>query len=871
MRESLNNLKLRLKAVFTRRQLDRDLDDELAFHLAMRQEKYASELGLSKDESRLAAKRKFGNDAIIKEGIREMWSFISIETLLQDVRYGARMLRKNPGFTVVAVLTLALGIGANSAIFSVVNAVLLHTIPFKDPGRLVSITEMEPFLADAPVSPADFCDWSVQNDVFEKTSLLNEGRFSFTGQGSPEQLPGATVSTNFFQMLGVEPVLGRDFSGAEDNAGNQSVALISYSLWQRRFSGDKSVLGKSMVLDGKSYSIIGVTPTLKFDHPDPEVWFPVSCQTKGILESRGTHYAAVWARLKPGVTVQRAQSEMDAIAKGLENKYPDSNSGLGVHVVPLAQSQTADLRAGLLLLLSAVLFVLLIACANVANLQLARSSSRQHELAVRAAVGASRARLIHQLLTEGLLLSLTGGLLGLALAYVAVPLLARRLPEYVVAIWSIKVDGSVVLFTFLISVGTAIIFGLVPAFKSSRPDLNDALGSSRRFSPAGHNRIRNFLVVAETAIALLLLVSAGLMLRSFLMLSADNPGFNPEGALTFRIDLPDYKYPGEKQPLFFKQAVEKIRALPGVIAAAGTQNLPGQNGNSSGVEIVGQPSLPSGHKPLVGTMVVTNGYFRTASVPIIQGRDFQETDDLKNPLVVIIDRRFAEHYFKGLNPIGQQVRLYGKDMQIIGIAENVKEHGFNANMPELYLSESQAPSSGMAIIARTSVDPESLAKSMEDAVHSIDSDQPVYAFRTLHAVFDENLMPVRLNTTLLVAFGLLALLLAAVGTYGVVSYSTSQRNHEIGIRLAMGATPSDVLRLIVFQGGRIALLGVGLGVAGSLLVTRWMSSLLFGIRPTDLPTFAVAAVALSLVGLLACYLPARRAISGDPLSALRSE
>ncbi|HYL98565.1 MAG TPA: ABC transporter permease [Blastocatellia bacterium] len=863
---------LRLKALVQRRRLEHDLEDEIAFHLAMREENYR-DAGMTAGEAHNAVRRRVGNVVLWKEISHDMWTFVSLENLLQDLRYGARVLLKNPGFTVVAVITLALGIGANAAIFSVVNGVLLNTVPFKDSGQLVSITEMEPELADAPVSAPDFCDWKTQNSAFATMSAVITTGFNLTGSGPPERLIAAGVSTDFFPMLGVQPVMGRDFSPEEDDPNHQQTALISYALWQSHFGGDRATVGKSMTLGGRSFTIIGVMPAgLKLDYPQPQVWIPVSCQTRTMIGNRGTHFMGVWGRLKPNVTIKQAQAEMDTIAKRLEQQYPASNSGLGVHVMSLAQAETTDVRPRLLLLLGAVGFVLLIVCANVANLQLVRASARQREIAVRAAIGASRARLIHQLLTEGLLLALTGGALGLGLAYISVPLLARSLPKNVTEMWDIRVNGEVMLFTFGLAVITAVLFGIIPAFRSSRPNLNDALGSSQRQTAgAAHQRLRALLVIGEVAVALLLLVSAGLMFRSSLLLRADYPGFDTRNVLTMRVDLQSYKYKeDDQQAAFFKQAIEKISALPGVESAGGTTSLPGENGGSSGLQIVGEPAPADNQKPLAGTYVVTPGYFRAAGIKLLEGRLFTEADDAKSAPVTIIDQRLVDKYFKDQNPIGRHVNV-DKDREIIGVVGTVKEQGFNENMPELYFPNSQLPNSSLELVIKTGVEPLSLTNSVTGAIQSVDHDQPVRRVSSLQAVYEEGQLGSKLSTTLFVAFGLLALTLAAVGIYGVMAYSASQRTHEIGIRMAMGARPGDVMGLMLRQGAFLGLIGAGIGIGASLLLTRFLSGLLFGVKPTDPLTFGAAALVLILVALAACYLPARRATGVDPIKALRWE
>jgi len=878
---------LRVKARLNKRRLERDLEDEIAFHRAMREEKYP-EAGMIRPKRASAAHSRFDSQTSTKEAPGSMWTLRLLETLWQDLRYGARVLGKSPGFTAVAIITLALGIGANSAVFSVVNGILLNAVPFKDAGRLVSITEMEPFLADAPVSPEDFCDWKAQGDLFERIVATEEWRsFSVTGGGPPEQIPAHAVSTDYFQMLGVAPILGRDFSPQEDEPSNQHTALISYGLWQRRFGGDRGIVGQAINLSGESYSILGVMPGgLKVGYPEPAVWVPISCQSAFVAGSRGSHYIGVLARLKPGVTVARAQAEMDTIAQRLEEQYPDSNDRLGAHVIPLSLAATREIRPGLLLLLSAVGFVLLIACANVANLQLVRASARLREMAVRAAIGATRGRLVRQLLAEGLVLAFAGGALGLLLAYLAVPALAGSLPASVTGTWNVAVDGRVVAFTLALSVATAVLFGIAPAFQSSRPNLNEALASSQRYSAgSSQGRLRSLLVVAETALALVLLVAAGLMFRSFLLLQRDDPGFNPNNVLTMGVSLPEAKYPTassfkpevysawlntERMTPFFNQVLKAIQAVPGVTAAAASSQLPGQNGNSTGVAVVGQPA-PSGGRPLVGNYFVTPSYFQAAEIPLVDGRVFAETDQAKGPPVAVIDRRLAEQFFPGQNPLGHRVNIFGADREIIGVVGNVKEHGFNENMPEIYFPYAQAPNGSVSLVVRGVVDPASLASSVTSAIQGIDSDQPVHDIRTLKEIYEEGLLSTRLSTTLLVAFAILALVLAGVGTYGVVSYSASQRTHEIGIRMAMGASRGDVMGLVVGQGARLAIIGIGVGLVMAFVFTRWMASLLFQVSPKDPWTFAAVAILLTVVALLACYFPARRATSVDPMSSLRCE
>ncbi|HEV2388308.1 MAG TPA: ABC transporter permease [Candidatus Acidoferrales bacterium] len=864
----------RLGGLFGRKRSENELAAELESHLALHVEDNLR-AGMAPTEARRQALVKLGGLEQAKELYRERRGIPALETLGQDLRYGARMLRASPGFTLVAILTLALGIGANSAIFSVVNAVLLHTLPFLHPERLVNITEMEPFLADAPVASADFCDWKAQSASFDHVVAVVPFRGILTGDGPPAELTAMGVSTDFLPMLGIEPVLGRGFSPEEDSPAHRNVVILSYEFWRDRFGSDPGVIGRTIALGGQSKTVIGVLPAdLNFGYPSPQLLAATSCQVKPMATRRGNHFMDVWARLKPGVSVRQAQAEMDTIAARLARQYPDSNAGEGVHVQPLSERFAAPARAALLLLLGAVAFVLLIACVNVANLQVVRASARRKEVAVRAALGATRGRLVRQLLTENLLLGLSGGAMGLLFSAWGVEALKLGLPPDLTGTWKIGIDGTVVAFAFALAVLASVLFGLAPAIDASRVSLNAALGSAGRLTAGlASHRLRSLLVVAETALALVLLVGAGLMFRSFLLLSADYPGFNPHGALTMRVDLPSSKYPKDaQQAAFFQQALARVRALPGVVAAGGGSSLPGQNNSSTELVIVGRPAPPSGRNPLVGFTIVTPGYFAAAELPLLRGRLFIDADTAGSAPAVIVDQRLARTYFARRDAIGQQLHIMGKDrVTIVGVVGNVKEHGFNENMPELYLPEAQFPGSSLALVVRSAGNPMALAAGVAGAIRATDTDQPVDRVQTLEQVYEAVLLGSRLNAFLLVSFGLLALVLAAVGTYGVISFAAGQRTQEMGIRMVLGASRTEILKLVMNQGARLSLVGVAIGIAGALALTHLMASVLFEVKPTDPTTFAGAATALMLAALGASWLPALRAMNTEPAAALRHE
>jgi putative ABC transport system permease protein len=807
-----------------------------------------------------------------------------VKDLGQDLRYGLRMLCKNPGFTAVAVIALALGIGANSAIFSVVNAVLLRPLLYKDSERLVMVWEDATkygYPRDTP-AVANYIDWRDQNQVFESMAAIADQSFNLTNAGDPERIEGRRVSSNLFSLLGIDPQIGRAFTPEEDQPGANRVVILSNALWQRRFAGDANLVGKTVTLNAQSHTVIGVMPAwFQFPSRDDELWVPIAFTPQQVA-SRGNHYLEVVARLKRGVSVQQAQAEMNTIAARLQQQYPEQNTDLGAAVVPLHEQVVGDIKPALLILLGAVGLVLLIACANVANLLLARAAVRQKEIALRVALGANRWRLIRQFLTESILLATLGGAFGLLLSIVGVRLLTGFIPNDISQLKAITLDVRVLGFTLLVSMLTGLIFGLVPALQASIFNPNETLKEGGRDSSSGSrgNRIRGLLVIAEVAVSLVLLIGAGLLINSFLRLRNVDPGFRTDNLLTMKIVLPQLKYPSQaKRAAFYTDVVSRVEALPGVKSAAVTTNLPlYKQGNSTGINIEGRPEPEPGKEMIVVTRVISPKYFQTMGIPFLKGRPFGAEDTPKLPGAVVISETMASRYWPGEDPVGKRL-CPGKPespedwFQIIGVVKDVRQFELNADpKPQMYLSYEQIGFfEPRDLVVSTSVDPLSLAATVRKTVWDIDKDQPVSNIRTMNEIAAESVARQRFSMLLLGIFAGVALLLAAVGIYGVMSYSVTQRRNEIGIRMALGAQKSDVLKLTVGQGLKLVVIGVGCGLAGAFMLTRLMSSLLFGVKATDPATFITISVILACVALLACYIPARRATKVDPLTALRYE
>jgi predicted permease len=805
-----------------------------------------------------------------------------METLIQDIRYGVRTLLKTPGFTAVAVIALALGIGANSAIFSVVNAVLLRPLAFDEPDRLVMVWEKRMALGRVRnvASAPDFVDWRAQNTVFEEMAAYSNTAFNITGGDEPERIQGVAVSPSFFSVLRVQPKIGRAFTADEEQPAAEPAVIISTGLWRRRFASDPNIIGKTLTLNDRSRTVIGVLPAdFSFQNGDVEAWIPLVFSPDD-LNSRGGHYLNVIARLKTGVSISQAQDEMNTIAAQLEKQY-QVNTGHGVNVFSLYEEVVGNVRPVLLVLLGAVGFVLLIACANVANLLLARAAVRQKEMAIRTALGAVRARIIRQLLTESILLSLVGGTLGVLLALWGLDLLLAVSAGSIPRVQEIRLDGRVLAFTFSVSLATGLIFGLVPALQASKPNLNESLKEGGRAASAGihRNRLRSLFVVAEVAICLVLLIGAGLMIKSFVRLLDINPGFNSENLLTMNISVSGSKYRETQQRMaFFQQALDRIASVPGVQGAAAVISLPFSGSSSRYFQIEGRPPQPPGQGYNANVNAASSDYFRTMGIPLIRGREFNERDVMNSPEVVIINQQMAQQFWPDEeDPIGKRMAI-GNDRwkTVVGIVGNVRQAGLETEpRAEFFFPFYQLDLGFGTFVIRTSGDPKAMTPAVRSELQAIDKDQPLSKVSTMEELLGESVAPRRLNMLLLGTFAGVALMLAAVGLYGVMSYSVTQRSREIGIRMALGAARRDVLRLVVRQGMTLAIIGVAIGLPASFFLTKLLTglfpNLLFRVSANDPITFTIISLTLIIVALVACAVPARRATKVDPMIALRYE
>ena len=803
-------------------------------------------------------------------------------TLFQDLRYGWRTWRKSPGLAAVALLTLALGIGANTAIFSVVNGVLLRPLPYPEPESLVMIWEDPGDIPRNSVNPRNYADWREQNEAFSQVAAITPQSVNLTGEGEPERIVSARVAASFFSILQVNPAIGRGFLPTEDQPESQRVAVLSDSLWQRRFGADPNVIGRSLTLNGATTTVVGVMPP-SFRFPlQADLWLPLVFTPREMLDTnRGSHYLSVVGRLKPGVSVEQAQAQMDTIYDRLREQFPRALAKWKVRVVSLSDDTVGAIRPALLILLGAVCFVLLIACANVASLMLARATARQREMAIRTALGASRGRLARQLLTESVMLALAGGALGILFGLWGIDLLIYLSPANLPRLDEIRVDRSVLLFTLLLSLLSGVIFGVVPALQSSRVNLNESLKeSSGRGSIGGRQSyLRQVFIVGEVALSLVLLLGAGLMVKSFIRLGQVEPGFNPENVLSVRISLPQSRY-SEPQPqiAFYRQVVERVQALAGVQSTALISDPPisGSIGLwQNGFEIEGQPTSAPGEGRYAYLRWTTPDYFQTMSIPLVRGGLLTESDIGSKPWVAVIDEAMARRFFPDEDPIGKRISVSIRDnapREIVGIVGNVKQTSLDSEAgPHMYIAYYQTPLSYATLLVRAPGDPNVLTAAVKQEVLAADPGQPIHSASTLAQIISNSIADQRFNLTMLGLFAAVALLLAVVGVYGVISYSVTQRTQEIGLRIALGATNREVMKLIVGQGLKLTLVGVGLGLACAFALTRMMSSLLFGVSATDPPTFIITAMLLTLTAVAACYIPARRAARVDPMVALKYE
>ena len=802
-----------------------------------------------------------------------------MDTLIRDIRYGIRSLLKRPGFTMIALTALALGIGANTAIFSLVNAVLLRPLPFAEPDRLVWIWgNISNGTNQASVSPPDFLDYRQQNTTFEQlaAAITVPVPLNLTGSGEPERLNGAAVTGNYFQALGASPALGRTFLLENEKLGNDQVAVLSYGLWQKRFGGDRDIVNKTITLDGKTCAVIGVMPQ-SFTFPQAaELWIPINFDISEGMKLRKAHFMRPIGKLKQGVTLAQAQADTDTIAKRLEQEYPDSNKGWNLRLVSLREQLVGNTRPTLYILFGAVGFVLLIACANVANLLLVRAAGRQREIALRTALGAGRFRIIRQMITESVLLALLGGALGTLLAFWGVELLVKLSEGSIPPTAQVRIDATVLAFTLLTSVITGVLFGLAPALRTMKLNLSEALKEGDRSGADGshRNRTRSVLVVLESAVAVVLLIGAGLLVRSLIQLQNVSPGFDPHNILTMRVDLPREKYASpQKAGSFFSQLETRIKSLPGVEHVGLISELPlsGQP-NDMPYTVEGRPPVSPDQAFDDDFRRVNTEYFNAMHIPLLRGRNFTEQEVRDSAKVIIISDLLARQVFPNEEPIGKRLIMAFGDQpfEIIGIVGDIRHRGLESNpSPAMYMPTSQE--SWRNIVVRTQGDPARLAGAVRNEVRALDPDQPVAMVRTMDEWMETAMAGPRYRTALLALFAFVALVLASTGIYGVMSYSVSQRTHEIGVRMALGARHSDVLKLVVRQGMSLVVIGVGIGIGGAIALTRVMSTLLFGVTAKDPFTFVTVGALLTVVAFVACYLPARRATKVDPLVALRYE
>jgi len=886
-----NKTWLQIKALWKRPQLDRDLDDEIAFHLAMREEKNRA-AGIDATEALHAARRQFGNFTQTKDRSRDMWTFPSAENILRDVRFGFRVLVKNPGFTSIAILTLALGIGANTAIFSFVYAALLRPLPYSQPAQLITLGCYRPQqstpdpLDNWVVSYPDYVDWAHQSTAFQSLAGFSGDGFIYRGNGESQLINGAQSTTNFFSTLGVTPFLGRDFAPGEDIASGPKVAMLTYGFWLTQFGGDRNVLGRSMQLDENSVTIIGVLPrNFEFaPQGSAQIWVPLHVP-QDFTTRRNMRWMPVIGRLAAGVTTSQAQSDMDTVNAGLSALYPEANGSIHIVLVSLRDRIIGRVQSLLLVLFGAVGFVLLIACANVANLLMVRAASRRREFAIRTALGAPRGRLISQVLAESMMLSVAGAALGLLFARLGIFLLVAAIPQTLLSSTPFFRDAhanpAVLAFLGVVAILTGLAFGLSPALQISQDRTGDALKEESRSSAgATRARLRNALVVAEISFSLVLLVGAGLMVKSLTALLHRNPGFDANNLLTFGVNLPPTAYPKDPDAIRFDHRfTEHAAAVPGILGIASNSIIPLTGGGNSIRFLREGETIAAGQESECDIRDITPAYFSVMRIPLISGRFFNDIDETSDgPKHVIVNQSFVARFFHGEDPLGKRIRFTFSDKQpfreIVGVVGDIADSGLDSPpQPALFDPFVQGANSFITYIARTSGNPANAIASLRTTLHDVDPQLVLIQPQTMQDLIDQSASVFlrRYPSYLIGSFAALALLLAMIGLYGLVSYSVAQRTRELGVRIALGAAPRDVLRLVLGEGSRLALIGVAIGLVAAFGLTRLMRSLLFGVSPADPLTFVGVATLFIAVALIACYVPARRATRVDPMIALRYE
>ena len=887
------SLLARLRSMLRRNRLDQDLDEELRSHLEMRAADNLA-AGMPPEQARYEAQKRFGNTTLLKQDAREVDIVRWLDEAARDFRHALRMLQRSPGFTTVAVLTLALGIGANTAIFSVIDAVLLRPLPYHEPDQLVMVWENNSQHPNPhnTVSPPNFLDWQNRNTVFSSMAYMFDGRDNLTGNGDPQEVVVQDVSANFFSLLGVSLLLGPGFTPENGQAGHDNVVILGYGIWKERFAGDPAIVGKSIVLNGHPQTVVGVAPQNfqwfikdgSLTSAKPQMWSPFVFPQSWSNHNDMGRFITVVARLKPGANRSQAQTQMTAIASQLEHEYPDADGHWGVNVVSLRDQISGELRPALLVLFGAVAFVLLIACANVSSLLLARAASREREMAIRTAIGASRWRIARQLLMESLLLALIGGGIGVALAVWGTNALLAASPRNLLDMHSVSMDLPVLSFALAATLLAGLLFGFLPSYISAHSRISETLKEGGRGTSSANRRAfaRNAFVVAQLGLALVLLTGSGLLIRSFVRLIGVDPGFDTGHLLTFKVSLPRAKY--GKDPLclaFFQQLLARLSVVPGVRSATMESFPPLAGlGAATAVHLLGQPSLALSDLPVTNVQVVGSNYFNTMNIPLRAGRLFDAQELAQERHVTIINQAFADKYLHGLNPLGQKAAIYMKSLsenelqpsEIIGVVGDVHQLGLDTTPePTVYWPHPELVMSGMTILVRTANDPLSIASAARTALQQLDPELPLAGVATMDQLLADSLSRSRFTMLLLGIFSAVALVLAAVGIYGLIAYSVTQRTQELGIRIALGAQRRDVLRLVLAQGARLTLLGVAIGVFAALVLSRLLATLLFNVSATDPLTFAGVAALLAVVALLACFIPARRATRVDPIVALRYE